>query len=105
YQLVYLLGNLYAHVLLRGARRLSSRVHALALLASLLFLPVLPNVFWTPVDSEERAWRIMGLLGVTVGVPFLLLSATSSLLQSWYASAKSAPYPYRFYAISYAVFL
>lgn len=84
YQLTYLLGNLYAHFLVRrGAPRFSARLHAVVLLASLLLLPILPSVVWQPHGSEDPAWRILGLLAATVGVPFLLLSATSPLLQAW----------------------
>jgi hypothetical protein len=103
YQVTYLLGNLYAHALIqRGGARFSTRVHVLLLLASLLFLPVVPNMFWQPTGSEEPVWRILGLLAATVGVPFLLLSATSPLLQTWYTFGRENPRPYRFYALSNA---
>ena len=103
YQLTYLLGNLYAHILMqRGGARLAGRVHAAVLLGSLLLLPILPNPFWQPRGSEDPAWRILGLLAVTVGVPFLLLSATSPLLQAWHTLGSEAARPYRLYALSNA---
>src|ERR1700722_19441517 len=78
YQLTYLFGNVYAHFLIqRGGPRLSARLHALFLLASLLLLPIIPKAFWQPHGAEEPTWRILGVLAATVGVPFLLLSATS----------------------------
>ena len=103
YQLTYLLGNLYAHLLIqRGGPRLAGRAHAGALLGSLLLLPILPNPFWQPQGSEEPAWRILGLLAVTVGLPFLLLSATSPLLQAWRTRTHQGARPYRLYALSNA---
>lgn len=103
YQLTYLLGNVYAHLLIRrGGLRLSTRLHPLALLASLAFLPVVPNAFWQPRGNEEPVWRILGLLTATAGVPFLLLSATTTLLQAWYMVGRKQPEPYRFYALSNA---
>ena len=103
YQLTYLLGNAYAHVLIRGGHlRLSSRLHALILLTSLLLLPILPSPFWQPRGDEEPAWRIAGLLAATVGLPFLLLSATSPLLQAWHTHGREGARPYRFYALSNA---
>jgi predicted O-methyltransferase YrrM len=103
YQLTYLLGNVYAHLLIqRGGLCLSTRLHPLALLASLAFLPVVPNVFWQPKGTEEPVWRILGLLTATAGVPFLLLSATTTLLQAWYTVGRKDPRPYRFYALSNA---
>ena len=103
YQLTYLLGNFYAHVLIqRGGLHFSSRLHALILVASLLLLPILPSSFWQPRGSEEPAWRILGLLAATVGLPFLLLSATSPLLQAWHTRGREGARPYRFYALSNA---
>jgi spermidine synthase len=103
YQLAYLLGNLYAHILIqRGGLRFSARVHAIALLGSLLLLPILPSSFWQPQGAEEPAWRILGLLAATVGLPFLLLSATSPLLQAWHTYGREGARPYRLYALSNA---
>ena len=45
-------------------------------------------------------WRILGLLAVTVGGPYFLLSSTSPLLQSWYSRSRAAGVPYRFFALS-----
>ena len=107
YQLAYLLGNLYAHILIgHSGPRFSSVVHALLLLASLLLLPIVPSEFWQPRGSAEPMWRIWGVLAATVGLPFLLLSATSPLLQTWhsfgYEGGREGARPYRFYALSNA---
>src|SRR6202161_3228969 len=85
FQVTYLLGTYYAHLLvqrLRPAHRMWT--HVLLLAASLFMLPVIPRDFWKPIGDGYPAWRILGLLTVTVGLPFLLLSATSPLLQAWY---------------------
>ena len=103
YQLTYLLGNVYAHTLMqRAGTRISTRTHALLLGTSLLLLPILPSAFWQPRGGEEPTWRILGALAATVGLPFLLLSATSPLLQAWYALGRQGLRPYRFYALSNA---
>jgi hypothetical protein len=103
YQLTYLLGNTYAHTLMqRVGARISTRTHVLLLGASLLLLPILPSAFWQPRGGEEPTWRILGVLAATVGLPFLLLSATSPLLQAWYALGREGLRPYRFYALSNA---
>lgn len=103
YQLAYLFGNVYAHFLIqRSGPRFSARVHALFLLASLLLLPIIPRAFWQPHGGEEPMWRILGVLAATVGVPFLLLSATSPFLQTWHALGREGARPYRFYALSNA---
>jgi hypothetical protein len=106
YQLTYLLGNVYAHyVTQQWGPRLSRRLHALLLLASLFLLPILPRPFWQPQGGEVPEWRILGLLAATVGLPFLLLSATSPLLQTWHTLGCRGARPYRFYALSNAASL
>jgi SAM-dependent methyltransferase len=103
YQLTYLLGNVYAHMLIqRSGPRFSTRCHALLLLATLLLLPIVPSAFWQPRGGEEPMWRIWGVLAATVGLPFLLLSATSPLLQAWHTLGRGGARPYRFYALSNA---
>ena len=103
YQLTYLLGNVYAHILMqRAGPRISTRTHALLLGTSLLLLPIVPSAFWQPRGGEEPTWRILGALAATVGLPFLLLSATSPLLQAWYTLGREGLRPYRFYALSNA---
>src|SRR6185503_16489350 len=72
----------------------------IALLLSLAVLPIVPSASWQPNTTTEPAWRIFSLLAATMGVPFLLLSATSSLLQVWYARARQHSQPYRLYALS-----
>src|ERR1700684_2587994 len=63
YQLAYLLGNLYAHILIqRSGPRFSTRAHALLLSASLLLLPIVPSALWQPRGSEDPMWRILAVL-------------------------------------------
>jgi hypothetical protein len=101
FQVLLLLGYLYAHLL---ARRLSVRAQAaihLGLLAtSIFFLPIRPSVTWKPLAAEDPLPRILGLLVTTVGLPYFVLSTTSPLLQSWFAQRTRFVLPYRFFAIS-----
>jgi hypothetical protein len=101
FQVVLVLGYLYAHLLVSHvpARR-QMLVHVPILLATLLVLPILPNPIWKPVGGQDPTLRILGLLAVTVGLPFFALSATGPLLQAWYS--RGAGRPYRFYALSNA---
>lgn len=100
FQLMYLVGNVYAHLLSRPrVSRWARRIHVGLLALSLFLLPVMP---WKPASNENPAVRIFVLLTVTVGLPFLLLSATSPLLQIWYLQARRGKWPYRFYALSNA---
>ncbi|MGO8790800.1 MAG: fused MFS/spermidine synthase [Terriglobia bacterium] len=101
FQFVLLLGYLYAHLLTRRFRaRTQTRIHAALLCASLLVLPILPKDSWRPSTPFDPALHILLLLGATVGLPYFLLSATSPLLQAWYARKDADAAPYRLYAVS-----
>src|SRR5579864_2941727 len=103
FQAVLLAGYLYAHVAMRRlAPRMQVWVHIGLLAVSLLALPVIPSAGWKPMGNEDPSWRILGLLAVTLGLPYLLLSATSPMLQAWYARSHQSALPYRLFALSNA---
>ena len=101
FQMVLLLGYLYAHWLNRGlAPRRQARVHTVLLLASLVALPIVPSASWKVTGVGQPSLRILALLAVTVGLPYFLLSSTSPLLQAWYARTHKEGLPYRLFALS-----
>ena len=103
FQVVLLLGYLYAHLLARYLKpRVQARVHVTLLLGSLLALRVYPNASWKPSGTGDPALGIPALLAVAVGLPYFLLSATGPLLQAWYARQFHGAVPYRLYALSNA---
>jgi hypothetical protein len=103
FQLILLLGYLYAHLLTRHfAQRTQGWLHAGLLAASLLVLPILPKDSLKPSGPAHPASHILWVLALTVGFPFFLLSATSPLLQAWLASTRKGSGVYRFYALSNA---
>src|SRR5262249_34571950 len=58
------------------------------LAASLLALPIAPR-YLDPGDAAPIPWLI-GLLAVSLGVPFFMLSASAPLLQRWFAASGHA---------------
>jgi len=103
FQVALLLGYVYAHVLSRRlGRRAQGLVHLLLLAGALCFLPVYPGSGWRPASPEHPTWRIILLLGATVGLPYFVLSATSPLLQRWFSLDRPGGRPYRLYALSNA---
>jgi hypothetical protein len=101
FQTVLFCGYLYAHLSQRFlSPRMQGVVHLLLLGVAVLFLPIEPAASWKPLDSSDPAGRILGLLTVTVGLPYFLLSATGPLLQSWFSRAYENRSPYRLYALS-----
>jgi hypothetical protein len=98
-----LAGYLYAHALTRFFNPYRQAVvHALLILVSITVLPILPNAAWQPKPGEDPTWRVLGVLATSVGLPYALLSATSPLLQSWYAARNRGGLPYRYFALSNA---
>ncbi len=100
-QLVLLAGYFYAHVLIRYVRaRQQIILHVALLLVSLATLPIIPSARWKPTGGDDPTLRIILLLGATVGLPYMLLSATSPLLQAWYLRTHAGAIPYRLFALS-----
>lgn len=103
FQAGLLLGYMYVHGLTTrlGAKR-QVLVHGLLLGLSLLALPILPNARWQPVPGKDPTWNLFAALAASVGLPYLLLSSTSPLLQSWYTRTTENALPYRYFALSNA---
>jgi hypothetical protein len=101
FQAVLLLGYAYAHWLHQKlSPRMQAIVHSTLLAVSLATLPILPNAAWKTANTGQPSLRILALLAVTVGLPYFLLSATSPLLQAWYARGHKDGLPYRLFALS-----
>ncbi|MGI8958479.1 MAG: spermidine synthase [Bryobacteraceae bacterium] len=100
YQTALLIGYLYARCLTRYFEpRAQSTIHILLLAASLILLPIGPGERWKPGALQDPTWLILGMLTVTIGLPFIVLSATSPLLQHWLARSGYQA-PYRLFALS-----
>ena len=101
FQLLLLGGYAYAHLLAARLQTMTQvRLHAGLLAVSLFFLRILPAERWRPSGLEAPAWRIIMLLAVTIGIPYLVLASTSPLLQSWFRLEHPDRSPYRLYALS-----
>jgi hypothetical protein len=75
-------------------------VTGMLLLALLSNSPVMPSASWKSVHPAFPILRLLLVLGVSVGLPYFVLSATAPLLQSWFASIHPDASVYRLYALS-----
>jgi hypothetical protein len=101
FQAALLAGYLYAHLSTRYLKpRGRAILHATLIVVSLAALPVLPATHWKPMQPGDPSGRILLLLAATIGLPYMLLSATSPLLQAWYVAMKPGAIPYRWFALS-----
>lgn len=103
FQSALLVGYLYAHLLQRVRDlRIQAGVHALVLIAAFFVLPIhVTNLFGAPDTTRPIFW-LLGVLTISIGAPFAAASATSPLLQAWYARTGRADAhdPYYLYAAS-----
>lgn len=101
FQVLLLAGYAYAALLTRIANPFrQATLHITLLATALLLLPITPTASWKPPDGDYPSVRILLMLTVTVGGPYFLLSATSPLVQAWFARAYPGRSPYRLYALS-----
>ena len=101
FQCLLLAGYAYAHATSAKLQpRTQAILHTALLAAAALLMPVAPGESWKPMGSEEPISYILLMLAVAVGLPYLLLSATSPLVQAWFARARPGENPYRLFAVS-----
>ncbi|MBV9304090.1 MAG: fused MFS/spermidine synthase [Acidobacteriaceae bacterium] len=100
YQTALLLGYVYARLLTRYLTpRRQVTIHVVLLLVSLALLPIGPGQRWKPGPAQDPTWLILEMLTLTIGLPFVVLSSTSPLLQDWIARGGYKT-PYRLFALS-----
>ena len=101
FQCILLAGYAYAHA---TSAKLGPRgqaiLHTILLAAAAATLPILPDPSWKPEGGDEPISRILLLLTATVGLPYLLISSTSPLVQAWFSRARPGANPYRLFAVS-----
>lgn len=103
FQVELLAGYAYAHVVSSWLKpRWQGLAHLGLTLVALWFVPAVPSETWKPSGGGNPTWRIIGLLGTTIGLPYLVLAATSPLLQHWFSRTSVGKSPYRLYALSNA---
>jgi hypothetical protein len=104
FQAALLAGYAYAHasVTCLGARR-QAVLHVAVLCAPLLILPISINPEWAPAGDANPVAPLLGLLFVSVGLPFFVIATSAPLLQRWFAEgAGGSTDPYPLYASSNA---
>ncbi|PYU28114.1 MAG: hypothetical protein DMG32_03685, partial [Acidobacteria bacterium] len=112
FQLLFLAGYGYSHglatllplrkqVIVHGALLAVSAIF-IAVLAYIRSAPIGSGANWQPRPGADPTWAITEFLIGAIGLPFFLLSATSPLMQHWFAQAGPKRLPYRLYALSNA---
>jgi predicted O-methyltransferase YrrM len=106
FQFVLLQGYWYADFTTKRLRPWPrSLIHIGLLLSCLWLMPITLNPQERPLPGANPVFLILGLLITRIGLPFFLLSASSPLIQSWYARRLPAKKPYVLFALSNAASL
>ena len=103
FQCALLAGYLYAHLTTRAlSPPRQAALHLALLAAALLTLPVAVRAGWAPSGRGAPIPWLIGLLTVSLGLPFFALSAGAPLLQRWFSATAhpDAGNPYFLYAAS-----
>jgi hypothetical protein len=103
FQAALLAGYAYAHAVPRwlGVRR-QAGFHLALLLLPFLVLPLAIAPGWKPPGQANPIPWLLGLLSVSVGLPFIVVSTSGPLLQRWFANTghRAAHDPYFLYTAS-----
>lgn len=104
FQGALLAGYAYAHLLQRASSiRVQTMVHLGALVVAALVLPLsVSEALGAPSSDHPNLW-LLGVLALSIGAPFAVLSATAPLVQAWHARtvhADTGQEPYVLYAAS-----
>jgi spermidine synthase len=101
YQTTLFAGYAYAYLLIgRAGARTQLVLHAAAVAAAALVLPVLPSDAWRPEGTEDPSAQILAMLLANVALPFFALAATGPLVAVWFARRYPTRSPYPLYAVS-----
>jgi SAM-dependent methyltransferase len=101
FQALLLLGYLYTHWTTRFLEvRTQTLLHLLLLACSMAALPISLYSGWKPTGGEDPTLLIIGLMAVTIGLPYFLLSTTGPLLQAWFVQEEFGTVAYRLFALS-----
>ena len=104
FQAALLAGYAYAHLLQRlPSMRAQMAVHFGLLLLAAVVLPLhVTTLLGAPSSAQPALW-LLGVLTLSLGAPFAMLSSTAPLIQAWYARGLAREIgrePYGLYAAS-----
>lgn len=102
FQAALLIGYSYAFLLTRYfSEKNQALFHFVMLVISLYFIPIELNSDLT-ISNSWPPLTVIHILSSSILLPFVILSASSPLLQHWYCTLRHTTYPYVYYSISNA---
>jgi hypothetical protein len=105
FQVALLLGYAGADLFaMRVSPRMQIALVVALVLAAALTLPIMPSAHESTMDAgldhTRPALGVLVSLGLTVGLPYVLVCATTPVVQSWYSRSLPGRSPYGLFALS-----
>lgn len=109
FQLLLLAGYFYSYLITKLPFRKQVIIHlivtALGILATIITFsiwpsPLTPDLSWRLPDTFPPGVQVLHALTISVGLPYFILSITSTLLQRWFSNLYHKKTPYTLYSIS-----
>ena len=101
YQVSLLMGYCYVHFSVSYLKKRNQAIlHGILLIIAFYFLPLRPDELQTSEISSNPVRGVLYVLTLSIGIPFFVISATSSLIQSWHSRIVPNSSPYPLYALS-----
>lgn len=102
FQSALLVGYALAHLLSLLGTRAARAVHVGMLAAGLLWLPLAIGGLIEPPVDRHPTWWLLGMLTLSIGIPFVALAANAPTLQRWFQDTgdPSRSNPYFLYSAS-----
>jgi hypothetical protein len=111
FQTLLLGGYFYSYLIAKLRIKYQLFFHGIVIIAAVvitIFLfnkwssPITPGVDLKLPENVSPPIQVLAILLVSVGLPYFLLSTTSTLLQKWFSSVSNRKSPYPLYALSNA---
>jgi hypothetical protein len=111
FQTLLLGGYLYTYLLTKLSAKYQLYIHSLLVLGiavttltlfSVWSSPITPAIEFKIPDTFSPVLQVLSILLLAVGLPYFLLSTTSTLLQNWFSKLPHKKSPYPLYALSNA---
>ncbi len=109
FQTILLAGYLYSFMLSRLPLRIQFLLHGILAASSAIIIfflftqwhsPITPGVDLKLPETVSPAVQVLAILTISVGLPYFLLSTTSTILQHWFSKMPHKKSPYPLYALS-----
>lgn len=114
FQVLLLFGYFYVFLISKLPIKIQLTLHGLLLITTALLIYCLFTIWQSPIfpdlslkinDAYSPIIQVLGILTISIGLPYFILSTNSILLQKWYHLIHPTKSPYILYALSNAASL